>query len=186
MKHIVTVALMLNLGVAGVYAQQGSLKMTFSGTSASTAINLQQPGTSNDEENFAGSGSLGPFAFRNIRAVTTSSLPSSTCSGPMQLSFSSVSGAGVFRFLDGSLLMVHLTQGSDCIDLAAQQAHCVLTLQIMGGTGRFKAASGTLTLTETVVPVLADATNNPVYFAVTGDIAGTISGVTLEERPNDQ
>ena len=32
MKHIATVALMLNLGVAGVYAQQRPVKMTFSGT----------------------------------------------------------------------------------------------------------------------------------------------------------
>ena len=32
MKHIATVALMLNLGVAGVYAQQMPVKMTFSGT----------------------------------------------------------------------------------------------------------------------------------------------------------
>ena len=41
MKHIVTVALMLNLGVAGIYAQQKPVKMTFSGTSAPSAINLQ-------------------------------------------------------------------------------------------------------------------------------------------------
>jgi hypothetical protein len=44
MKHIATVALILNLGVAGVYAQQSSVKMPFSGTSASSTVNLQQPG----------------------------------------------------------------------------------------------------------------------------------------------
>ena len=31
MKHIATVALMLNLGVAGMYAQQRPVTMTFSG-----------------------------------------------------------------------------------------------------------------------------------------------------------
>ena len=40
MKHIATVALMLNLGVAGVFAQQKPVKMTFSGTFVPTTINL--------------------------------------------------------------------------------------------------------------------------------------------------
>ena len=44
MKHIATMALMLNLGVAGVYAQQRPVKMTFSGTEAASTINLQYPG----------------------------------------------------------------------------------------------------------------------------------------------
>ena len=36
MKHIATVALMLNIGVAGVYAQQMPVRMTLSGSSAAT------------------------------------------------------------------------------------------------------------------------------------------------------
>src|SRR2546425_10795469 len=51
MKHIATVALMLNLGVAGVYAQQKPVKMTFSGTAAPSTINLQRPNTHTGEEN---------------------------------------------------------------------------------------------------------------------------------------
>jgi hypothetical protein len=77
-------------------------------------------------------------------------------------------------------LNVHLTQGGDCIDFAAEEGHCTLTLQIIGGTGRFKNASGTLTFTETSVPVLADALNNPVFFASTGEFTGTVSGVARE------
>jgi len=77
--------------------------------------------------------------------------------------------------VDGSLLTVKLIQGGDCIDLAAQMAHCNLTLQITGGTGRFKNASGVLTYTETAVPVLADASNNVVLVDETGEITGTIS-----------
>jgi hypothetical protein len=49
MKHIATAALMLNLGVAGVYAQQ-NVKVTFSGTGGSSTINLQQPNTKNSVE----------------------------------------------------------------------------------------------------------------------------------------
>jgi hypothetical protein len=181
MKHIAAMTLMLNLGVASVYAQRYPVKMAYSGTSGPSAVNLQQPGTQTVEENFAGNGALGPFTFRNISAETTSpQQPPSTCSGPANIYFSRVAGAGVFRFQDGSLLKVNMTQGADCIDLAAQQGHCTLTLQITGGTGRFTDASGTLTLTETNVPVLADALNNPVFFASTGEFTGTVSGVAIE------
>ena len=186
MKHIATMALMLNLGVASVYAQQHPVKMVFSGTSAASTVNLQQPDTSNDEDNFAGKGTLGSFTFRNVRAIANSPTPSSTCSGPNQLHFADPAGAGVFRFQDGSLLQVNLTQGGDCIDLAAQEGHCTLTLQITGGTGRFKNASGTLTFTETSVPVLADALHNPVFFAATGEFTGTLSGVSREQGQEEQ
>lgn len=188
MKYIAAMALMLNLGVASVYAQHQPVKMSYSGTSGASAINLQQPGTQTGEENFAGNGALGPFTFLLISAETTSPQqpPPSTCSGPANIYFSRVAGAGVFRFRDGSLLKVNLTQGADCVDLAAQQSHCTLTLQITGGTDRFKDASGTLTLTETNVPVLADALNNPVFFASSGEFTGTVSGVTREEDRQEE
>lgn len=180
-KYIAALALMLNLGLATAYAQRYPVKMAYSGTSGASAINLQQPGTQTGEENFAGNGSLGPFTFLLISAETTSpQQPPSTCSGPANIYFTRGAGAGVFRFQDGSLLKVNLSQGADCVDLAAQQAHCTLTLQIFGGTGRFKDASGTLTLNEANVPVLADVLNNPVFFASTGEFTGTVSGVSRE------
>jgi hypothetical protein len=186
MKYIATVALMLNLGVAGVYAQQKPVMMTYSGTAAPSTIDLQQPNTHTSEENFAGNGTLGPFTFRNISAETAFPQPSSICTGPTQLYFLRVAGAGVFRFQDGSLLKVNLTQGADCVDLAAQEGHCTMTFEITGGTGRFKNAFGILTLTETVLPVLADASKNPVFFAATGEFTGTVSGVAAEEEPQDE
>jgi hypothetical protein len=176
---------MLTLGVASVYAQD-SVKMTFSGTSENSANNLLQPGTftPNDEDNFAGIGSLGSFTLRNIRAMSDTPTPSSTCSGPNLGHFVEPAGGGIFRFGDGSLLYMNLTQGDDCINFAANVAHCILSFQITGGTGRFKNASGTLTLTETVVAVLSDYDNNPLYFAATGKLAGRVSGVS-EERSQD-
>ena len=47
-RTLVLVALMLNLGVAGVYAQQGRpinvyVRMTFSGNAGPSTINLNQP-----------------------------------------------------------------------------------------------------------------------------------------------
>jgi hypothetical protein len=171
--------LMLNLGVASVYSEEHSVKMVFSGTGAPSTVNLQLPNTNTSEENLAGNGTLGPFTFRTIRASAASPQPSSTCSGPNQLYFPSVSGAGVFRFPDGSLLKVNVTQGGDCIGFAALEARCTFTYQITGGTGRFKEVSGVLTLTETDLPVLPDALHNPV-FADTGKFTGTVSGVSRD------
>lgn len=186
MKHIATVALMLNLSAAGVYAQQKPVTMTFSGTAGPSTINLQQPNTTTGEENFAGHGTLGQFTFRNISAETTTPGASINCFGPTHLYFLRISGAGVFRFQDGSLLKVNLMQGADCIDLVAQQGNCTMAFQITGGTGRFKNASGILTLTETVLPMLADATKNPVFFTSTGGFTGMISGLAAEEESQDE
>jgi hypothetical protein len=172
--------LMLNLGVATVYAQRYPVKMGFSGTAGPSAVNLQQPSTTNSDLDVAGNGLLGSFTFHAVRAITAlSPSSSSTCSGPNKVAASSKAGAGVLRFQDGGLLKVTLTQGEDCVDLTAQ-AHCILTFQITGGTGRFKDASGTLTLTETVVPLLADALGNPVFFTTTGEFTGTVSGAARD------
>jgi hypothetical protein len=182
MKQIATMALMLNLSAAAIYATQTSVNMTFSGTSVPTPANLQA-GANSGEDDFAGSGTLGKFTFRDLTAGTPQT--SSTCSGPNKLYLVRVAGGAVFRFEDGSLLMVTLKQGSDCIDLAAQQAHCTWVFQISGGTGRFANASGIITLTKTTVPVLADATHNPIFFADTGAISGTISGVEAGGEQGD-
>ena len=171
--------------VAQEQEQEKPVKMTYSGTEASNTINLQFPDTHNGEFNFAGSGTLGSFTFRNVEAEAASPQQSSTCSAT-QVYFPTVAGAGVFRFQDGSLLKVKLTEGFDCIDFAAMEAHCTRTFQITGGTRRFKDASGALTLTETVVPVLADAGGNPVFFAATGKFKGTVSGVATEEERQDE
>ena len=190
MKHFATLVaaavLMLNLGVEAAYARDESVKMTFSGTSENTAINLQQPNTSNDEDTFAGKGTPGSFTLLNVRAIANSPRPSSACSGPNLLYLEELAGAGVFRFEDGSLLNVTLTQGADCIDLAANVAHCTLTFKIASGTGRFKEASGVLTMTETVSAVASDALGNPVLFAATGEFTGTVSGVDLNDNQDAQ
>jgi len=182
MKRLAIVAVMVYLGVAAVYPQARPVKMTFSGTSAPSTIDLQQPDTRNDEDNFAGNGTLGSFTLRDVRAIANSPTPSDTCSGPNLLYVTESAGGGVFRFQDGSLLILRLTQGSDCIDFAAVKAHCTVTFEITGGTGRFKNASGTLTFTETVVPVLAVGSGNPVLSAASGEFEGTVHGMAREEE----
>jgi hypothetical protein len=177
---LATAALMLNLGVASLYAQQRPVKMTFSGSMVPTAINVQ-PNTITDEELLAGNGTLGPFTFRKLRTDALSPQPSNTCVGP-QLNIPVVAAAGVFRFQDGSLLTVRLlTQGALCIDLTAGVAHLTETYQITGGTGHFKGASGALKLTGTVMPVLFSASNAAVLLTNTGEFEGTVSGVAIDE-----
>ena len=190
MKHITTVVLMLNLGVAGVYAQERPVKMTFSGTRGGTPPKLQ-PDTNNDEFNVAGNGTLGPFTFLELHADTASPQPSSTCSpgnAPPRLYFPTVAGGGVFRFQDGSLLTVKLTEGSYCLDFSTTpvMGHYIASYQITGGTGRFDAASGTLTLTAIFTPALFDASNKVVLRTITGEFEGTVSGMAIGEDGQDE
>src|SRR5579871_2760536 len=103
LRYLTTVAVMANLAVASVYAQS-PVTMAFSGTSTPSTVDLKQPNTQNDEDNFTGAGTLGRFTFRNIRAIENSPSPSNTCSGTNQVFFNDPAGAGVFRFEDGSLL----------------------------------------------------------------------------------
>jgi hypothetical protein len=176
-----TVALIINIGVASVYAQNMPVILSFSGTSVPSTINLQ-PAASTSEYNLTGTGTLGAFTFTTLEAT---SVPPDACPGIDH----PYTGAGVFRFQDGSLLMVKLTQGSDCLQFTATGpvAHCTRTFQVTGGTGRFKNASGgTLSLSETVLAVLFDASNNPVFFAATGELTGTVSRVAMAGAPQDE
>jgi hypothetical protein len=191
MKQIATAALMLNLGAAGVYAQQRPVqqrpvKMTFSGSVVATTIDLQ-PGTVTDEEHFAGNGTLGSFTFRQLRADIITPQPSSTCSGPMQLYFPVARGGGVFRFEDGSLLKVSITGGAICVDLAANLGRLTVTYQITGGTRRFNGASGALTLRSTLTAVLFNASNTAAKLLTnTGEFEGTVVGAAIEREGEDE
>ena len=111
MKHLATVALMLNLGVAGIYAQQRPVKLTFSGSMVPTTIDLG-PNTITDEEHLEGNGTLGPFTLRKLR--TDETIPESVgkCGDGSGPNLRVVAGGGVFRFQDGSLLTVTIMRGA--------------------------------------------------------------------------
>jgi len=177
---------MLNLGAAGVYAQQRPVKMTSSGSMVPTTINLG-PNTITDEEHLAGNGALGPFTLRALRTDETSPQSFGKCfdgSGP---SFRVVAGGGVFRFQDGSLLTVQVTGGALCIDLDHGVGHLTETYQIKSGTERFKGVSGgTLTLTVTLMPVVFNAPNSAVLITMTGEFEGTVLGAIGAERQDER
>ena len=171
-RTFVFVALILALSVAGAYARQehGHVKMTFSGTNVATTINLQA-NTVTDEMHAGGTGSLGRFTFRELHADGTAPQAPDGCTGPF---FGVLKGAGVFRFQDGSLLIVTVKDGSGCINLVERFSALIVNYQITGGTGRFANASGELTMTATQTPVLRNAVNAPALLPIAGQFEGTI------------
>ena len=173
MKRTATVALMLNLGVASLYAQQRPVEMTFSGSIVPTSINLK-PNTITDEELSAGNGTLGNFTFRKLRTDETSPQSFGSCGGGFGPNFRVVAGGGVFRFEDGSLLTTKIMGGASCIDVTNGTATLTVTDQVTGGTGIFKNATGTLKYTIAARVLLVDATMSPVLIAVNGEGSGTI------------
>ncbi len=72
------------------------------------------------------------------------------------------------------------------MDLTAGVGHLTETYQITGGTGRFKGASGALTLTALLNPVLFDAVGNPKLLTNTGKFHGTVLGVAIHEEGQDE
>ena len=197
MKHMATVSLMLMLGVAGVYAQQRSVayapekpvKLTFSGTAVNITMALPSlPGASaTDEDHLEGHGTGGSFTFRQLRADGPAAQPPSGCTSPRF--FAVLTGAGVFRFQDGSLLIVKIEGGSGCIDLAAGNTQLNVSYEITGGTGRFDGASGDLAMKATFTPVFRNpSTNAPLLLTLTGEFEGTVSGAAdlVEEREHEQ
>jgi hypothetical protein len=114
------------------------------------------------------------------------SQPSSACSGPTQINFPFVTGAGVFRFKDGSLLTVRSTEGGVCVDFAAVMGRITVAYQITGGTCRFKGATGNLTLTGALAPVLFNASNAVVLLTHTGEFEGTVFRVAKGEEGQDE
>ena len=193
MRHLTTAALMLNLGIASLYAQQpaeeqsraGRVRMRFSGSTMATTLAIA-PNTLNHESHVAGNSSLGPFTYRGLWADDPSSQTSGNCGSGFGPNFRVVAGAGVFRFEDGSLLTVQLTEGTLCVDIS-DPAHPVgrqfETYQITGGSGRFKDAAAscgataedcTLQLTATRRVVLRDSSGAVKFLTFTGEFQGTV------------
>jgi hypothetical protein len=83
-------------------------------------------------------------------------------------------------------MTVNVTEGAICVDLTTGLGHLTETYQITGGTGRFKGATGTLTLTGTLSVVLSDASGNPSLLTNTGEFEGTVLGVAREEEGQDE
>jgi hypothetical protein len=144
------------------------------------------PNTLNHESHLAGNSSLGPFTYRGLWADDPGSRTTDSCGSGFGPNFRIVAGGGVFRFEDGSLLTVQLTEGTLCVDVS-DPAHPVgrqfETYQITGGTGRFKHAASscgvapedcTLHLAAIRGLVLRDSSGAPNLFTFAGEIQGAV------------
>jgi hypothetical protein len=192
MRHLTTVALVFNLGVAGLYAEPADdhaagrpVRMKFSGSIISSPLELK-PGTINHEEHLDGISTLGPFTYRGLWADDPATRTVGTCGSGSGPNFQLVNGGGVFRFLDGSLLTVTVTGGVLCIDLsdpARPVGYLTETFQITGGTGRFDGIAAscgmaardcTLQLIATRSIVLRDSAGAVKFMTSVGEIEGTV------------
>ena len=193
MRFLTTAALVLYLGVASVSAQQPGeehaggqrVKMRFSGSIISSPLSLA-PGTLNHEEHLAGNSTLGSFTYRGLWADDPATQTPGDCGSGSGPNFQLVTGGGVFRFQDGSLLTVRLTEGVLCVDFsdpARPVGHLSETFQITGGTGRFDgiaascgatAGGCTLQLTAMRSVVLRDSAGAVKFMTSVGNIEGTV------------
>ena len=103
MRHLPTVALMLNLGIASLYAQDPAeeqsrasrVTMRFSGSTMSTTLAIAR-NTLNHESHVAGNSSLGPFTYRGVWADDPGSQSSGSCGSGFGPNFRVVAGGGCF------------------------------------------------------------------------------------------
>ena len=154
-------------------SREHPIRMTFSGSIIPTTL-VVQPNSITDEELLAGHGSLGPFTFRKLRTDDTIPQSFGECGSGVGPSLRVSAGGGVFRFEDGSLLTVVITEGALCIDFDHMVGHLTETYQITGGTGRLAGATGALQATGTLHAVLFSASNAAVLLTNTGALTGTV------------
>ena len=166
-------------------SRHGQVRMTFSGSFVPTAIDVQ-PDTITDEELLAGNGTLGPFTFRKLRTDELAPQSFGSCGSGSGPSIRVVAGAGVFRFEDGSLLTVTVTEGVLCVDLDHGVGHLTETYQITGGTGRFKGASGALQSTGKLAAVLFSASDRARTFDEYGGVEGNSSHRREDKTSGDR
>ena len=153
------------------------------------------PNTLNLVSLVAGNSSLGPFTYRCLWADDPGSQSSGSCGSGFGPNFRVVAGGGVFRFEDGSLLTVQLTEGTLCVD-NADPGHPVgrqfETYLITGGTGRFRNVAVscgatpedcTIQLTGIRGLVLRDSSGAPKLFTFTGEFQGTLPHLGNGDNP---
>ena len=158
---------------AGPDSREHPIKMTFSGSIIPTTL-VVQPNSITDEELLAGHGSLGSFTFRKLRTDDTVPQSFGVCGSGVGPNLRVAAGGGVFRFEDGSLLTVVITEGALCIDFDHMVGNLTESYQITGGSGRLAGATGTLQATGTLHAVLFSASNAAVLLTNTGAFTGTV------------
>ena len=192
MRHLTTVALMLNLGIASLYAQQPAeepsgasrIRMTFSGSTMSTTLAIA-PDTLNHESHVAGNSSLGPLPIVACGLTLPARGPPAVAAAVSAGRFPLWPARGCFASRTEVSWRPSSRRESVCGGLGSRASggSPVRDYQITGGTGRFRhaaascavpAADCTFQLTAIRGLVLRDSAGAPKFFMFTGEFQGTL------------
>jgi len=172
-----TVSLIVTLSLATTLAQADErlpFKATFSGTIVSTQFDTDRDGAPANLNVLEGKSNFGPFSLQVLDESSLSE-PATCPNGRVGFSVRLVAGSAVFRFRrTGDLLFVQPTSQTTCFDPSTGVSFFrAATGDIMGGTGRFINATGSIE-GEGMARILITDPAGHVFGEQHGTIKGTI------------
>ena len=172
---IISLLVTLGLTTMSTQAEESlSFSATYGGTIVKTPFDTDGDGALANLNILEGNSNLGQFSLQVLDESTRSD-PMICPNGRTGFSVRLVAGSSVFRFRrTGDLLFVRPTSQMTCFDPSTGVSFFQAALgEIMGGTGRFAHATGTLEGEGTARVLLTDPAGN-VFAEQHGTIQGTI------------
>lgn len=152
---------------------RGELKESFSGSVliSGTSIDTDEDGVKASLGLFKGKSTLGTVTIEPITEFSPVPKVSTTICNSGLLQFDLVMGRVVTRIeSSGDLVFSRFTSGTSCVDPATGTVSVSLEGSIMGGTGRFDGATGSVEVNGTVTTLVSDpAPALHGFGAVTGE-----------------
>ena len=137
--------------IIATMAEAQNTKMTFSGWSVATEIDLNDDGYRATSNTVTGKGTFGHFTSHNV-SETAPVFPTGSC-GTGLLEASYIYVTAVTRSSNGDLIFSRLdpdNPSTACFNPANYTTNITSNLVILGGTGRFEGATGWATNTVVV------------------------------------
>lgn len=172
-------------------AEEKKFKFHVAGSSVSSPIDINGDGSRAPVTNLRGRSNLGPLRVQTLteakRALSDPTDPGSVIpcqlpNGDPGLRFDLIHGQGVYGFENGEIFFTKVTSGEQCFNRSCFNAQgrvvagCVVsahTIQdIIGGSGKFTEASGSLEVLTTATFLFADPSGT--FLAIEFDGTGMI------------
>lgn len=155
----------------------------FSGSSITAEFDTNGDGIPAAHVSSEGTSNLGPFTTQEVLELAI--VGPAVCSNDKPgVALALVTGSSVTRLRrTGELLYARAESIRLCFDPASGQSFTSGTTRVVGGTGRFAHASGTLTIDALGQSLLEDARGASLFGATTGRVNGTID---LPHRSDDE
>lgn len=157
---------------AGAEAKTINFTGTGSGSALSTEID-----TNNDGQKASlstGGGKTSQFSsFTSQVLIEYAVTGPTTCNSHAGVGLALVPGTGhgVLRFGNGDLLVLDYTDSTGCFDSVENVSFLSSTADIVGGTGRFANATGSLNSTATSIRLFVQPSANRSFQAVTSEFS---------------